>query len=59
MPNTYLCFYRDKKITVEADTTLAARDLAAKQLKVKKAFEVSVHLVAVRGEPYKHSTADL
>lgn len=55
--NTYVCFYRDRKIEVQADTTLAAQRIAAVKFRARKSYEVSVHLAAVDGVPYVH-TAD-
>lgn len=55
--NTYQCFCNGKKVEVKADTTYAAQQEAAKLLKVRKAYQVSVILVEKDGEPVTHSTA--
>ena len=41
---TYLCLWRGKRLTVQANTTLEAQTLAAKQFKARKQYEVSVYL---------------
>jgi hypothetical protein len=41
---TYLALYKNKRITVTADTSYAAQLQAAKLFKAKKAYEVSVYL---------------
>lgn len=47
---TYHCFYRSKKLQIEAETSYAAQQEAARQFKAKKAYEVTVVLVAVDGK---------
>lgn len=42
--NGYICLYKGKRIEVYADTTLQAQTIAAKQLKARKAYEVTVGL---------------
>lgn len=56
--NTYVCFYRDRKIEVQADTTFAAQKIAAEKFRARKSYEVSVHLVALDGAPYVHTAVD-
>ena len=41
---TYIAFYKDKKIEVKALRSYDAQLLAAKQLKAKKSYEVTVIL---------------
>ena len=53
--NTYVCFYGSKKIEVKAETQLQARDKAAKEFKVKRAFEVTAILVEADGEAIAHT----
>jgi hypothetical protein len=56
--NTYLCMYRGSQITVQASTSYAAQKEAARLLKARKSYDVSVHLVArADGSPVEHSTA--
>lgn len=55
--NGYKAFYRGKTIEILAETSLAARDEAAKKFKAKKAYEVSVILCEKDGEQVVHSTA--
>lgn len=59
MKNKYLCFYRGKQVTVEADTTYQAQKLAALRTQARKSFEVVVKLVELNGQPYIHSTASI
>lgn len=40
----YKAFYRGKSIEVYAETSYGAQQLAAKQLKAKKSYEVDVYL---------------
>lgn len=42
--NKYICFYKTKKIMVEAATSYEAQQKAAAELKVKKSYEVTVFL---------------
>lgn len=55
--NGYKAFYRGKTLEIFAETSLAARDDAAKKFKAKKAHEVSVVLCEKGGEQVTHSTA--
>lgn len=57
--NTYVCFFGSKKMEVKAETQLQARDKAAKEFKVKRAYEVTAILVEVDGEAIVHSGAEL
>ncbi len=42
--NGYICFYKNKKIEVWAETSYKAQLEAAKQFKAKKSFDVVVCL---------------
>ena len=53
--NTYVCFFGSKKMEVKAETQLQARDKAAKEFKVKRAYEVTAILVEVAGETVVHT----
>jgi hypothetical protein len=56
--NTYLCFYRRNKITVQAATVYAAQLEAARLFRARKSYDVSVHLVErADGSTVEHSTA--
>ena len=57
--NGYVCFYKGKRVEVYADTSYAAQQKAATQLKVKsnKSYEITVTLAEKNGEAYVH-TAD-
>ncbi len=49
--NGYICYYKNKKIEVYANTSYAAQQEAAKKLGAKKAYQVSVVLAELNGEP--------
>lgn len=51
--NGYKCFFRGKSIEVRADSTYEAQQRAAALFKARKAFEVAVVLVELRGQPYR------
>lgn len=57
--NTYVCFFGSKKMEVKAETQLQARDKAAKEFKVKRAYEVTAILAEIKGETVVHSGAEL
>ena len=42
--HTYLCFHKTRKVEVLAESSYQAQLEAATQLKVKKAFEITVFL---------------
>ena len=48
----YIAFYKGKKIVVQASTSYEAQCIAAKQLKVKKYYDVTVMRADI-----EHSTA--
>jgi hypothetical protein len=52
--NTYHCFYKNKKVEIEAATSLLAQLAAAARFKAKKSFDVTVVLVAKDGVPVTH-----
>ncbi len=55
--NGYKAFYKGKSIEVYAETSLKARDEAARQFKTKKAYDVTVVLCEKQGQQVVH-TAD-
>lgn len=57
--NGYKCFYRGKTLDVYANTTLEARDKAAKEFKAKKAYEVTAVLCEKNGDQVTHDPASL
>ena len=57
--NGYLCFYNGKKIEVYAKSSFTAREEAAKILKVKKRYLISVVLCELNnGEQAAHNASD-
>ena len=57
--NGYLGFYKNKKYEVFAKTTLEAQEKLAKQLKVKKSYQISVYLCEKDGKEVVHSTSEI
>ena len=57
--NTYEAFFRNKRTTVEADSSYAAQLKAAAFFKAKRSYEVTVVLVAKGGNIVVHSTTEL
>lgn len=53
--NGYIAFYRGKQIEVYAPTSYEAQQVAAKQLKAKKSYEVTVMLAERDGEQVTHT----
>jgi hypothetical protein len=53
--NGYICFYKDKRVEVYADTSYAAQQKAAVLLKARKSYEVTVMLAEKDGEVYEHT----
>lgn len=47
--NGYICFYKDKRIEVRAESSYRAQQIAAKQLKAKKEYQVTVILAEKQG----------
>lgn len=56
--NTYIAFFKNKKIEVKADTSYQAQTLAAKQLKVKKQYEITVVLSLLDNKEVVHKAVD-
>ena len=56
--NTYKAFYKGKQIEVKADTSYQAQQIAAKQFKAKKEYEVTVVLLAVGEREITHIAVD-
>jgi len=42
--NNYIAFYKSKKITVQAETSYKAQQIAAAQFKARKSYDVTVVL---------------
>ncbi len=57
--NTYQAFYKGQTKEVQATSSFKAQQLAAKQFKAKREYEVTVMLVAIDGEQVTHSTGAL
>lgn len=57
--NAYQAFYRGKKIEVTAETSYQAQQKAAAEFKARKAYEVTVVLVAIGGEQVVHKPQDV
>lgn len=53
--NKYECFYKDKRITVEAERSADAQKKAAEQFKARKTYDVTVVLAELDGKPYVHT----
>ena len=57
--NKYVCFYKDKRIDVEADTMYAAQQKAAAIFKARKSYDVNVVLAELGGVSVVHNGAEL
>jgi hypothetical protein len=57
--NKYECFWKSKRITVEADTSYQAQQKAQDILKAKKGYEITVMLDEKNGQAYVHEGASL
>jgi len=57
--NGYKAFFKGKSIELKANTSYEAQQLAAKQFKAKKSYDVTVVLVEKAGEEVIHSTTSL
>lgn len=58
--NTYHCFYRGKKVELQAATSFDAQQAGAKHFKAKKAYDVTPVLVGdAEGTPVTHDGASL
>jgi hypothetical protein len=53
--NGYVCFYRSKRIEVHAETLYAAQQIAAKEFKAKKSYEVHCVLAEKDGQQVVHT----
>ena len=56
--NTYKALYRHRETTVQAETSYAAQQLAAKLFNAKKSYEVTVMLCERDGMPIIHTAVD-
>ena len=52
--NTYIAFYKGRKIEVEAETTYGAQKKAAESFNARKSYDVDVFLVEKDGLPVTH-----
>ena len=57
--NGYICFYKGKRVEVQANTSLEAQRKAAIAFKAKRTYDITVMLAEKDGEPVEHSTAAL
>ena len=55
--NTYVAFYKSKRLEVSADTSYEAQTKAAAAFRARKSYEVTVVLAEKDGEQVTH-TAD-
>jgi hypothetical protein len=49
--NGYICYYRNKKVEVYAETSFAAQEKAAAEMKAKKRYDVTVVLAELNVSP--------
>jgi len=56
---TYIAFYKDKQITVNALRSYDAQLIASKIFKAKKSYEVTVMLASKNDEPVIHHPATI
>ena len=54
---TYIAFYRGKQIEVKALRSFDAQEIAAKQFKARKSYEVTVMLAAKGDKPVIHDAS--
>ena len=59
MMNKYAAIYKGEVREIEAETSYKAQQIAAKQFKAKKEYEVLVILIESNGKPHVHSTASI
>lgn len=57
--NTYICFYRNRQISIVANSSYEAQKAAALEFKAKKSYDVTVMLSEKNNQPVTHSTASL
>ncbi len=55
--NGYICFWKGKRVEVQANTSYEAQTLAALRFKAKRPYKVTVMLAEKAGEQVTH-TAD-
>lgn len=53
--NGYKAFYKGKSIEIHANTSYEAQQVAAKQFKAKKSYDVTVVLCEKAGEQVVHT----
>lgn len=56
--NTYIAFYKGKRLEIVAHTTYEAQQLATKSFMAKKSHEVTVMLIEKDGKPITHTAVD-
>jgi hypothetical protein len=56
---TYVAFYKGKQITVKALRSFDAQEIASKQFKARKSYEVTVMLAEKEGNPVIHHPATI
>lgn len=56
--NGYMCFYKGKQYPVFAETTLEAQTKLAKELRVKKQYQITVVLAEKDNEPVLYKPVD-
>ena len=56
--NGYICFYKNKRCEVHANTALEANERAAKLFKARKTYDVTVVLAEKDNQPVVHSGAE-
>lgn len=56
--NGYVCFYKGKRLEVQAETSYKAQEKAAAQFRARKAYDVTVVLAEKSGAPVTHTAAD-
>ena len=57
--NGYKAFFKGKSIEVYANTSYEAQQIAAKQFKAKKSYDVTVVLCEKAGGQVTHSTSSI
>jgi stress-induced morphogen len=53
--NTYVAFWKNKEITVQANSSYEAQQKAALQLKCRKTWEVTVMITEFQGKQVVHT----
>lgn len=57
--NTYICYFKNKRIEVSAATQYEAQQKAAAIFKARRHWEVAVMIAEKNGVPVIHSTASI